>query len=128
MDRLYVAMRQSRKFDREAFIREMAFRFPEVAATFDDIDEGLLHLEVAAFRRCVEEAMDEGRMWDVERYCRFIADSLVNADGTLDNAIGVSFIEDFALEDVTDLRKKAVSERMPRELREQIIAINDRWC
>ena len=93
----------------------------------DDIDEGLLHLEVAAFRRCVEQAMDNGRLWDVERYCRFIADSLVNADGALDNAIAVSFIEDFALGDITDLRKKAVLERMPRELREQIIAIDDRW-
>jgi hypothetical protein len=115
------------RLNRDAFIHAIQSQFPEIAAMWDDIDDSLLHLEVAVFRRCVETAMDDGRLWDVERYCRFIADSLANADDALDNAIGVSFIEDFALGEITELRRKAVHERIPRKLRDEIIAINDRW-
>ena len=95
-------MSQPKRLDREAFVGSVRSQFPEVAATIGDIDDGLLHLEVAAFRRCVEAAMDEGRFWDVERYCRFIAESFANADDALDNAIGVSFIEDFALGEINE--------------------------
>lgn len=116
-----------RPLDRDAFIDAIWSQFPEVAATWNDIDDGLLHLEVAAFRRCVEIAMDSGRLWDVERYCRFIADSFENAGYALDNAIGVSFVEDFALGEITEQRLKAVHECMPKELRNEIIAIDDRW-
>jgi len=115
------------RLNRDAFIDAVRSQFPEVAATWDDIDDGLLHLEVAAFRRCVETAMDDGRLWDVERYCQFIASSFANADDALDNAIGVSFVEDFALGEITTKRRRAVHERMPKELRDEIIAINDRW-
>jgi len=120
-------MSHPKQLNRESFISAIIAQFPEVAATFDEIDNGLLHLEVAAFRRCVEDAIDNGRLWDVERYTRFIADSLTNADDALNNAIGVSFIEDFALGDFTEQRRKAVSDRMPKKLRDEIIAINDRW-
>jgi hypothetical protein len=120
-------MRQSKRLNRESFINAIAAQFPEVAAAFDEIDNGLIHLEVAAFRRCVENAIDNGRLWNAERYCRFISDSLANADDDLDNAIGVSFIEDFALGEITEQRRKAVNERMPKTLRDDNVAINDRW-
>jgi hypothetical protein len=120
-------MSSPNRLNRDAFISAIRSLFPEVAATWDDIDDGLLHLEVAAFRRCVENAMDNGRLWDVGRYCRFIADSFENADDALDNAIGVSFIEDFALGEITENRRKAVRERLPKILRDGIISINDRW-
>ena len=120
-------MSQPQRLNRASFIRAISSQFPEVAAIIDDIDSGLLHLEVAAFRRCVEHAMDVGRLWDVERYCQFIADSLADADDSLENAIGVSFVEDFALGDITEQRRKAVADRLPKVLRDEIIAINDRW-
>ncbi len=120
-------MSQPKRLNRESFISAVAAQFPEIAATIDEIDEGLLHLEVAAFRRCVENAIDNGRMWDVERYCRFIADSFKCADDALDNAIGVSFIEDFALGEITDERREAVRDRMPKDLRDEIIAVNETW-
>ena len=120
-------MRQPTRLNRESFIAAIASQFPEVAANIDEVDDGLLHLEVAAFRRCVEDAIDNGQMWNVERYCRFIYDSFANADDALDNAIGVSFIEDFALGEITEQRRRAVHERMPKQLRAEIIAINDRW-
>ena len=120
-------MPKTKPLDHQRFIAALTQQFPEVAATLDDIDDGLLHLEMAAFRRCVENAMDEGRLWDVERYCRFIDESLRNADDALDNAIGVSFIEDFALGEWSENRHKAVTERLPQRLRNEIVAVNDRW-
>ncbi|GAA4429054.1 DUF7674 family protein [Bremerella cremea] len=120
-------MSPSKRLNRDAFIQAIEAQFPEVAETFDEIDQGLLHLEVAAFRRCVERAMDEGRGWDVERYCRFVVDALVNADDSLDNAIGVSFLEDFALGDFTSQRHEAVHQRMPGSMRDEIVRIDDRW-
>ena len=120
-------MSNTTRLNRESFISAVASQFPEVAATFDEIDDGLLHLEVAAFRRCVEQAIDNGQLWDVERYCRFLIDSFANADDALKNAIGVSFIEDFALGDVTEQRRQAVADRMPKKLRDEIIAINECW-
>lgn len=120
-------MSQRKRLDRESFVHSIKSQFPEVAATIDEIDDGLLHLEVAAFRRYVENAMDGGRFWDVERHCCFIAESFANADDALDNAIGVSFIEDFALGEITEQRLIAVRERMPKKLRDEIVAIDDRW-
>lgn len=120
-------MGTSKQLNREVFISAIQSQLPEVAASWNGIDEGLLHLEVAAYRQCVECAIDEGRMWDVERYCRFLADSLANADDALENAISISFIEDFALGQITDQRRQAVHERMPNSIRSKIVAIDDRW-
>ncbi len=120
-------MGQPTRINHESFIKAVTSLFPEVVASIDEFEDGLLHLEVAAFRQCVENAIDNGRMWDVERYCRFIADQYANADDALENAIGISFIEDFALGEITDLGREAVRERMPKILRDEIIAINDCW-
>ena len=119
-------MANERKLDRDAFLKLLAEQFPEVSATIDDIADGLLHLEVAAFRRCVETAADSGRLWDVERYLRFVDDILPQADDALDNALGVSFIEDFAL-DCTDARRDAVRDRAPKRIRNMMVTINPRW-
>jgi len=120
-------MAERHKCDRDAFIKLLGERFPEVVATFTDVDEGLLHLEVAAFRICVERAMDEGRLWDTERYLRFVDEILPLADEALDNAIGVSFIEDFALGECTAARRSALKERAPQRIRDQIVAIHSQW-
>lgn len=120
-------MGASSHFNRDAFINAVQSQFPEIAAIWQSIDDGSLHLEVAAFRRCVETAMDEGRLWDVERYCRFIADFYTNADEALNNAIGASFVENFSLGEFAEQRRKAVHERIPKSLRDEIYAINNRW-
>lgn len=113
--------------DRSRFLEMLSERFPEVVATFNEIDDGLIHLEVSAFLRCAETAMDKGRLWNVERYFRFVDEILPLADSDLQNAIEVSFIEDFALGEFTDARHVAVRERVPKTLRNSIIAINEQW-
>ena len=118
-------MTTERKLDRDAFLKLLADQFPEVAEIFTDIDDGLLHLEVAAFRRCAESAADSGRLWDFERYLRFVDEIIPQADDALDNALGISFIEDFAL-DCNDARRDAVRDRAPKRIREMMVTINPR--
>ena len=74
-----------------AFIEMLADRFPEVVGAIDKCEDGLLHCEVAVFRRVTEEAMDAGRFWNVEQYFRFVEEVLPNADDAVANAIEVSF-------------------------------------
>ena len=117
----------AKPMDREAFIRRLSEKFPEVTAAFGEYSEGLLHVEIAEFRSMVEIAMDNGRHWQVEKYLRFLDNCLKQAGPELQNAIEVSFLEDFALGKYSEARHRAVRERMPQHLRECVIEVNDRW-
>jgi hypothetical protein len=113
--------------DRELFIQKLADRFPEVGPQISDYSHGLLHCEMADFRRVVEAAMGAGQHWRVEQYLGFVASCRAAAGPDLANAIDVSFIEDFALGEYTQARHQAVRERMPELLRRRLVAVDDRW-
>ena len=49
---------------------------------------------------------------------KFVADVLPRADDAIDNALAVSFIEDFSLGDCTDARKAAIRDRSPESIRQ----------
>lgn len=82
--------------DRNAFMKTLSERFPVVHSAIDEIDDGLLHCEVAVLRRSAEKAMDEGHLWKAEQFFRFIEEILPGADEALENAVEISFIEDVA--------------------------------
>jgi hypothetical protein len=109
------------------FRHELATMFPEVVAATRLDERGLLHCEVAAFRRCSEEAMDGGKAWFAERHFRLVADSLTAADDELRNALEVSYLEDLALGGWTAERHRIIRQRMPRVLREELIRIAPQW-
>ena len=111
---------------REDFVSQLATEFPDAFAQIDEIDAGLLHLEVAAFRRATERAIDAGKLWEFERHFRFVERSLSSAGPDLTNALEVSYLEDFALE-WTPARYKAVKERMSKPLRDFLIRVNAKW-
>ena len=113
--------------NREQFLQQLAEQFPEVVSQISDYAQGLLHCEMADFRRVVESGMDRGELWRVERYLGFVDYCREAADPQLANAIDVSFLEDFALGEFTEARRQAVRERMPPRLREQVVSIDSRW-
>ena len=113
--------------DRQQFLQQLTERFPEVVGRFGEYSRGLLHCEMGHFRDVVESAMDGGHLWRVEQYLRFLDECREDADPALANAIDVSFLEDFALGQCTEVRRRAIRERMPARLREQILAANERW-
>jgi len=113
--------------DPEKFINMLGSEFPEALAGINEYERGLLHLEMAAFRRLVEKAIDNGRLWSAEKYFRFVEQVLSEADSDVRNAIEVSFLEDFALGEFTPPRYEAVRRRMPRHLREILIQVDKKW-
>jgi len=109
------------------FMNLLGAEFPEAAAAIGRRRSGSLHLDMAGFRRNVEEAIDGGRLWIAEKSFRFIDRMLDEADPDLRNAIEVSFLEDFALGEFTRARHEAVRSRMPRRLREILVRIDPKW-
>ena len=87
----------------------------------------MLHCEIADFRKVVETAMDDGQHWQAQKYLEFIDDCLGQAAPELENAILVSFLEDFALGEVTSGRYAATRERMPDRLRQIVVETSDNW-
>jgi hypothetical protein len=108
------------------FLELLTGEFPELTHQIRDKD-GLLHLEVAAFRRATEDAMDAGNLWTVEKHFRFVARVLADASPDVENALSVSYLEDLALGECTPARHRAVKDRMPRKLRDDMIGINSKW-
>lgn len=102
---------------RDEFLKRLAVEFPNVVAAINRYEAGLLHCEVAAFRRVTEEAMDAGRLWEAERYFRLVEELLPMADPDLANALEVSYLEDLALGKWTPARYRAVRERMSPKMR-----------
>ena len=113
--------------DRESFLKQLTASFPEFERELDEYSIGLLHCEVAAFRRLTEKAMDDGRAWQAEQHFKFVAVMLASADTALDNALWVSYLIDLALGEQTPHRYQIVKGRMPRELRKQMIQASNFW-
>ena len=57
---------------RDDFLSALRDKLPEAYNAIDESEQGLLHLEVAAFRMTVEEACASGRAWYVEKAMRFV--------------------------------------------------------
>ncbi|HBI44392.1 MAG TPA: hypothetical protein DDY78_16295 [Planctomycetales bacterium] len=112
---------------RKEFLARLAFDFPEASAGINKYEAGLLHCEVAAFRRATEAAMDIGRFWEVERHFRWVEELLKVAGPELRNALEVSYLEDLALGSCPPARYRAVKERMPKALRRILIAHHRQW-
>ncbi len=109
------------------FISMHGSEFPEVVAGIRDFNKGLLHCEMAEFRRIVEEAIDHGQLWAAEKYFRFVDRVLNEVDPDVRGAIEVSFLEDYALGEFTQARHEAVRKCMPSHLRDILIGIDEKW-
>jgi hypothetical protein len=112
---------------RDEFLARLATDFADVITDFGPDSAGLLHCEVADFRRATELAMDAGRLWEAERHFRLIEDLLAVAGPELRNALEVSYLEDLALGEWTPARHQAIKERMPPALRDALIGHREQW-
>lgn len=106
---------------REDFLKRHSSDFPHVVGQIGQYDTGVLHCEVAVFRRATEQAIDAGRLWETEKHFRFVDQLLPKAAPELLNALDVSFLEDFALGGCTHERHRAARERMSASLREILV-------
>ena len=109
------------------FYARLAEESPETYAGLSQAEKDELQLGAAALRQATEAALDAGRLWEAERHFRCVAELLGRADPELTNALEISYLEDFAFGACTPSRKQAVKERMPRSLRERLIALRADW-
>jgi len=122
------AGKQSGKIDHPTLIEMLSNEFPEIVQAFDEIETGLLHLEMASFARTTKKALDEGRFSQVQKYFVFMDRVRKKADPDVENAIDVSFIENLAYDEVNENRLQAIRS-MPTTLREILLRMDptDRW-
>ena len=79
--------------DHTRFVTLLTERFPEVVATIDTCSQGLLHLEMAAFARVTQVAIDRQDRETVQRHFQFIDEVSRQAASEVENAISVSYRE-----------------------------------
>jgi hypothetical protein len=111
--------------DHARFLQLLTDAFPEVPQAFDEYSIGLLHCEMGVFARLTEAAIDEGRLWRVEQYFRFIERVRETATPEVENAVDVSYIESLAFSEVTDNRRSAFK-LMPLALKAILLEIDGR--
>ena len=100
---------------RSEFLVELKREFPDVREDVNQ-EHGLLHLEVAAFARRTQRAIDEQDREAVSRAFKLAAKCLTDGDSKLQNAIGVSYLEHLEFRDQKVARSWAY-EQMPQSLR-----------
>ncbi len=113
------------KVDHATFLSILSDRFPEVRAAFDGYSDGLLHCQMGTFAQVTEEAIDNGRLWQVEQYFRLVDEVRCQATPDVENAIDVSYIEFLAFSEHTEARYQAFK-RMPVRIREILLQIDGR--
>ncbi|MEO1236698.1 MAG: hypothetical protein AAFX76_07920 [Planctomycetota bacterium] len=114
--------------DRAAFLADLYSQFPELDGRLGNHGGyGIFHCEISDFRGELLRAMDEGKLWNVERYLRFIETCLAEANEEVANAIDVSFIEELALSNVTSQRKSAIKDRASKQFFDQLVEHNPDW-
>ncbi len=113
------------RIDYAGLLQILIEEFPEVPQAFDEYSKGLVHCEMGTFTRLTEQAMDEGRFWQAERYFKFVAKVREKATLEIENAIDVSYIESLAYSEVTENRVQGLK-RMPKAIRDILMEIDGR--
>ena len=104
----------TKRIDHEQFLALLTERFPEVAATIDDISQGLLHLEMATFARATQAAIDAAEIETIKRHFKFADEIFRDAAPDVENAINVSYLENLRFEGRKAKRAKARELLPPR--------------
>src|SRR5205085_1222972 len=110
-------------------LRMLTYEFPEVTQACDEYGKGLLHCEIGVFARVTDEAIAQGNYQQVAKYFDFADRVRKAANPEVLNAIDVSYIEYFALDEFTEQRYRALKQ-MPPLLRQVLLDINgrERWA
>ncbi len=97
------------------FVSQLALCFPEAVARIEEMDFGVLHLEVGALKLESRDAMAK-RKWDVLRkHFAFMSEVMEHADSKLRDAIRVSYLGSLFYGEVSLNHAKARS-LLPRNL------------
>lgn len=109
---------------RRRFEELLARRFPRISAQIDEIERGLLHLEMAAFARATCAAIDNGDLQEVTAHLAFVDELFQDAD--LENAIYVSYLENvFVGRD--EERYRSARSALSGRLQAALVNLEEHW-
>jgi hypothetical protein len=97
------------------FANYLALHFPEVAATIEHEDLGMLHLEVSAFKLATHDAILKSDWPTVRTHFAFVDDVLETAPTELHDAIGISYLVNLFYNE-TSLHFATARTLMPKRL------------
>lgn len=104
----------------------LANRFPDISSQIDEVEHGLLHLEMAAFARATCAAIENGNLPDVAAHFGFIDELFHDAAPDLENAIYVSYLENVFL-GRDDERYRSVRSGLPTRLAAALVDLEQHW-
>ena len=96
-DRKGVLVKNSNRLAQAKFVRLVLAEFPQLRKEFAEA-EGLLHLEMGAFSRFAQNAIDRNDLDTLKRCYALLAGIMTTAPSDLENAIYVSFMEHLSFE------------------------------
>jgi hypothetical protein len=111
---------------RRRFEELLANRFPVISAQIDQVERGLLHLEMATFARATCAAIDSGNLQEVRAHLTFIDELFHNASPDLENAIYVSYLENVFL-GRDEERYRAARSSLSGLLQSALADLEDNW-
>ncbi|MEM6483660.1 MAG: hypothetical protein AAF662_01560 [Pseudomonadota bacterium] len=112
---------------RTEFIETLLSQFPDGLDGFNDELSGYVHLEVSQFRGHVEKAVRDGRFWYLEKAFRLIETFIDGSGDDVDNALEISFVEDFALGSFTKEEVYEVLKRLSKPMRATLEKHSEQW-
>lgn len=112
--------------DRCDFERLLAERFPDIAAEIDDIERGLLHLEMAVLARATCKAIQNGDSAQAQAHLAFVDELMSGAGPDLENAVYVSYLENVFLgsEDPRFVSARGI---LSKRLHDALIELEEHW-
>ena len=112
--------------DRSDFERLLSERFPSIAAEVNDVERGLLHLEMAVLARATCRAVDVGDSHQIQAHIGFVDELLSDAGPDLENAIYVSYLENVFLSS-KDPRYMSARAMLSKRLETALAKLEEHW-
>jgi hypothetical protein len=112
--------------DHAAFDRLVMSELPEVAAELDSDDRALLHMEMAAVARATSRAIQAGDLPATAQHFTLMEEVLARADGAVENAVYVSYLENVFLGDERPAFLAARG-RLPPRLAKGLVELEEHW-
>ncbi|MCP4989783.1 MAG: hypothetical protein GY928_28120 [Colwellia sp.] len=111
---------------RTEFIESIKSRFPESLQEMDDLEDELLHIDMANFARTTTNAILNENYSLVQDHFNFISELLSKASSELENAIHVSYLENVLL-DQTDSNHLDARKLLPENLKKALAELEEHF-
>ncbi|TAL30609.1 MAG: hypothetical protein EPN97_12400 [Alphaproteobacteria bacterium] len=100
------------KVHRSEFLKQLKATFPAVELEINK-EQGLLHFEMAVFRRLVQQLIDSGDREQVTKAYKLAEWAYENGNDDLKNAIDVSFVEELNFNDTKKHKRQWARSLLP---------------